>query len=82
MPLYFSGYLTDTRTGRRRKVKLTADAYGFWAGTNFARGCVEVYVVFRSYFLDGGPSFTYNTRKPAESEGPLHLSLKPATAPE
>lgn len=62
IPLTFTGVLTDTTTGQARTVKLKADAYGFWSGTNFNQGEVVIYLSFRRFFMRFGPTLTYNFR--------------------
>lgn len=75
MPLYFTGVLTDIVTGRSRKVRLKAQAYGFLSGNGHERGDMLVYLSFTSYFIRGSGQVAYNWRdKTAEKL----LELAPA----
>lgn len=62
MPLYFSGTLTDTRTGRSRKVRLRAAAWGFYSGRGYEKGDMVVYLSFANYFIRGSGQVSYNWR--------------------
>lgn len=62
MPLYFSGVLTDTRTEKKRKVRLKAQAWGFLCGNGYERGDMVVYLNFANYFLRGSTHVAYNWR--------------------
>lgn len=73
--LKFTGTLTDTRTGRRRKVKLTAKAWGFFSGTDYQEGGMVIFLLFPGYFIRYGAQFSYNWRE-RKGVKPLELGRK------
>lgn len=73
IPLKFSGILTDTRTGRKRKVKLLAKAYGFYSGNGYEKGDMVIFITLPGYVKRYGPKVSYNW-KDRKAEEPLELS--------
>lgn len=73
MPLRFSGTLTEWMTGRSRRVKLTAKAWGFYAGSNYKRGDMVVFIDLPGYSIRFGGEIAYNWRD-RKGGHPLELS--------
>ena len=76
IPLYFGGTLTDTITGRKRKVKLAAQAYGYICGNGYENGDIIVYVNLKNYFIRFGGQVAYNWRDKKAAK-PLELAPSP-----